>query len=744
MGKMNLTRKSMHVSVQVENNADYARYVINDVLGRLDCPAEPRLLYLKAMYHAYTSSIVPDPLTGRTGSEEAISCLKSGYCQPWSPITEGPHRALVLIAQLTPRRQYYPKELRVMQTTSWDPRLTTTVQQDGYRAIIDELLAKSDELSIFSVEKIDLPILEPKGDDHLTHRSLLRRELYQRPVSWSEQRTIQDPIYESRDHWRASRSRFNVSECVSLLRTWPASFATTLDLAGILQAYNTIGGHNGRFEKVLLTDILEVQIGAEWGSLVNLCRESSISDAYKLIFTFACMAFRQDANIDALKVLIAFTVFTDLKVLSPPNWPVYTQFRSNQLPRMDYLVQLMRPHLISYAGDERSTFGFNLSHKQRKKFEAAELAHEKQQDSDAKLVAEFLLKQWPCAEPQIEDFSTPVLIDIEQALNTIRPEWMRLFQNLELSEYLSWAQVILNAHCTDLAPTSVLSTGDGVEPPIFRMRIRGGELPTLQVLLCQPLLPAHGSAKALPLQERRVNVPKPLEHCGEKMTMFKPQNLVMSKNQRAIVPEEIYELGKIIRLASHSRSAVEKQYADDLAQSLQAFRDVFQVSRPQQIPPTPVMNLSQMTQSAFRVQEHFRDLETSFQYGYPVKWLRQGGLWPAISPITLLENLRSTAMVDFGSGMRGKLIEYALSITRLQRLRRIDEAYQKPNSQRLSEEQKNPGHTNWKPTESPDWLLLEIDSNMLIRASQVDVAMATISPRSGSNSVLQMNMGQGK
>ncbi|KAG4255504.1 hypothetical protein FPRO03_14144 [Fusarium proliferatum] len=51
-------------------------------------------------------------------------------------------------------------------------------------------------------------------------------------------------------------------------------------------------------------------------------------------------------------------------------------------------------------------------------------------------------------------------------------------------------------------------------------------------------------------------------------------------------------------------------------------------------------------------------------------------------------------------------------------------------------------HSNWKPIDHPEWLLLEIDNNLLIRPSQIDVARAIISPSSASNSVLQMNMGQ--
>jgi hypothetical protein len=44
----------------------------------------------------------------------------------------------------------------------------------------------------------------------------------------------------------------------------------------------------------------------------------------------------------------------------------------------------------------------------------------------------------------------------------------------------------------------------------------------------------------------------------------------------------------------------------------------------------------------------------------------------------------------------------------------------------------------------PDWLLLEIDGDILLRAEQVQVALATVSPQTNENSVLQLLMGKGK
>lgn len=69
------------------------------------------------MCHAYTSFILPDPLTGRTGTEEALHCLNSGCYQPWTPLNEGHTQLLRDLASLTPKRVYYPHDMKVMQKT---------------------------------------------------------------------------------------------------------------------------------------------------------------------------------------------------------------------------------------------------------------------------------------------------------------------------------------------------------------------------------------------------------------------------------------------------------------------------------------------------------------------------------------------------------------------------------------------------------------------------------------------------
>ena len=725
MGLMTYRRNGIHVAVEVANDGSYGRFAINDVLGRLECPAEPRLLYLKAQFHAYTSFVLPDTLTGRTGTEEAVQCLKSGYCQPWTPLNPGPYEILASIAKLTPIRNYYPKDLRVMQQVSWDAQLTTTIQTDDFRLIVETICKKSEQLSVFTIHQTQLPLLESAGDRHLLRRSYLRSGLYHRPISDSDsQQSAPDIAYDARDRPQASQQQMNVYESVSLICNWPSGMPTTSDLAGILQNWPTIGGYNESFDRILLSDRLAVHFALEWGSLANLCLNSEPKDKYQLMFLFALMSYDDNADMDIIRTLIAFAVLEKLKALDPPKWPSYIHFRQNQVPRTDYLLQLIKPCCIPYPGDERSTFQYSLSSKQRRRLEVAELAYEQETEDQSKTLAQFLLHQWPCMEPTTEGFALPILVDVPKAMEIIRPEWQRLFQNLELSQYTQQVQLVLDRH----------RTGVEIQRPKARLevkedsstRCRADELPTLS----RNLLRKFGFTSSVELLRA---APKEEIMC------------VKAKLTSSPVSREIQELEGILDGITESQSNVRQQYGRDMMQSLNALKTLQSTPKHNENLVTRSDLSAAILKAEHTVREQFQQLSTAFEGGdRRTQWLREGGLWPCITPVTLLEQLRSVSRFVFGDRMKESIILYALSITTLQRFIRMEHAHQKGNFRGLLEEQENPGHRNWWPIRYPDWLLLEIDANFLIRPDQVDVALATIFPASRSNSVLQMNMGQGK
>lgn len=129
-----------HPKIHIFNTGHYARFFINEILGCLECASEPRLVYFKAYCHAITSSVMPDPLTGRTGTNQAIHSLQAGNTCPWAPLDEEFHQTLSLMAQLTPRRVYYPEKLKVFQKVSRNEKMTPAIQHDDFSGIVANIM----------------------------------------------------------------------------------------------------------------------------------------------------------------------------------------------------------------------------------------------------------------------------------------------------------------------------------------------------------------------------------------------------------------------------------------------------------------------------------------------------------------------------------------------------------------------------------------------------------------------------
>ncbi|KAL8365011.1 hypothetical protein RB595_004022 [Gaeumannomyces hyphopodioides] len=119
-------------------------------------------------------------------------------------------------------------------------------------------------------------------------------------------------------------------------------------------------------------------------------------------------------------------------------------------------------------------------------------------------------------------------------------------------------------------------------------------------------------------------------------------------------------------------------------------------------------------------------------------------LLPAITPILLLERLSAGYRAELSGAWLQCLVDYAASLTELQRAERMVRAADDGDVEALARELQNPGHQNWDPFELPNWLLLEIELGILIRPLQALVASAMMAPPGARNHVVQLNMGEGK
>ncbi|TGO18614.1 hypothetical protein BPAE_0372g00020 [Botrytis paeoniae] len=719
LGPLTYRRRGMHIEVQVASTTEYGRFEIDSVLGRLTCPSEPRLFYSKAQFHAFTSFVLPDPLTRRTGTEEALYTLKLGYCQPWRPLNDRLASILRVIGRLSPIREYYPKDKRHLQKVIWNQNLTTNVQHDSFEGLAQEILAKSDQLQYFTADQ-GTPINIQTGCPlQLRKRGEIQRLRYERSVSYLGTSTTEDMIYDSRDRHANLHQATNVYQIARLFHKQLFRVHLTRKLADILKNWKLIGGFyhiksDSPNISSCLSDLIENDIGEQWGSLTNFCRQNDPQEPYKLLFRLSLLSFGTKPDMDAIHCLAAFGCLNELKALQPPNSPCFTRFKPYSSPTLEMLS--------SFIADDYPVIEPVASMTDMEKDWFRE-RHGALCKAEGKRLALFLLEQWPSEVLSAEGFESN-LLNVKRVIKIVHPEWQRLIQNMRLSEYVAQAQEILDRHKTEKS-TSMPHVWDR-KSTLLSMTSHGVVIPSLSDLLAKPAIipPCH-----LPDKPRSVCPPINWNGVSGKTALCK----------------EIFELDRILDSFAKSPDLLRKQYGNDLKKSLLALKDTNELPELQWNQPAMNITKKDIENSRVILKQAFERIQNALSAGdIRFQWLRLGGLWPCVTPITILEQLRSSSDNHFGSNMRETLVMYGVLITSLQRLLRIIHAQLKDDSQNLRQESQNYGHENWSPLQFPDWLLLEIDSNILIRCEQIDVAHAILSPESRSNSVLQMNMGQGK
>ncbi|PYI00078.1 hypothetical protein BO71DRAFT_454866 [Aspergillus ellipticus CBS 707.79] len=743
LGKIEFWSHGIHVLVRKANDGYYGRYLIDDVLGCLSCPAESRLLYTKAQLHAFTAFTLPDPLTARMGAEEALACLQSGRFQPWAPLAQTSVDLLQTISRLTPQRRYYPTNLRCQQTVCWDEKLPFTIQNDRYEAIVEVIFNRSRSLSLFNTTVPPPTIQVASNQGQLRERAQWRRSIYTRPDNLSEDKTVvSDYAYFSKAQSIPLNRASNVFEVVSLLREQPSVLRTTHNLANILQTSSYIGGYGGPFSPNSLEDTISADFADRWGGLVRLCQECKPEDAYYLMFHLGLMAYSSDVNMEVIRVLVAFFTLQDLRKLTLPLYTSFEGFSSRNEPDLDSMMALIKPFWMKYKDDtptfaSRSIWKRNSSRARHDREE-----HDRNCLNDSEKLARLLLGQWPCPEPSQDDFSSEFL-DLEKAREEINRDWLRRYKNMQLMSHIDNVQAVLDAHS---AKTNYVRDSYTQQlPELFQspaIKLQNAALRLEQAMLCK------GKSQSGPDS----NVP--LKH-NSLLLRQRTELDYDTPCQMKYVPEpELTEIEKLVASITESDCAVKATYGKDLQLSIAALKEKRKDGETiSSFSPGLCDGFSEGMSIYHEAIKHAREeVQRSYNLIYNTfssrdaksRWLQHGSLWACISPITILEQLRSASSSQVGLNMKEAIISYGLTVVKLQRLMRMKESFAKRDQSRLDQEYNHPDHAEWDYLAYPDWILLEIDGNVQIRHEQVTVAMEMICPTSGTNSVLQMNMGQGK
>lgn len=714
-----------HVEITIKTGANnLIKFDIDEVLGRLVTPPEPALIYAKAYYHALTSFPIPDPLTSRTGMEEAFHILRSGAAQPWQALSGTlPQKFLQNITQLSPKREFYPSDQRRLQTVHWDPTLPATVQHDHLDALAQDLIYKSNQLEVF--EKNQNSILPRPLACILRKRGEHERVLYEPSSLHPLHHSINDHVYHSRDVAKDSWHTHNVANITRCLLGRPFQILGKIDLKAVLQEQQVLGGfEQGSILACSLSKLFNGKVFDRWGQLVLRSINADPLRPYNVAFDLALLAYQGLGDIH--QVLAAFARLNELKELQLPHCPEFSdlKFAEPEVGKFAILIKALSPEF------ERSR-----KHRQDR---AALQRHEDRCMEESRLLAQYFTGQWPARQLQLTDEAPQTkLIKSTEAFEAILETWNKVHHNHDLILFISNVQAILDRNTIPRPADIVAST---------TVRARISKQDMMRV--------AHSLRNAPTIPDLGQEVlPKATMQTVQSAPILSPRHLVTQRStpshSKRPQKEGLRELGYILKDLSRTSDSIRRSYGEDLLKSLAALEQADDAATEMRVLIDAFGHEFGLQHQIFEVDKLIQSQRTTIFDHFGMcddryQWLRLGDLWPDSGTVTLLEQLRSSVQVNFGPGVKEALVDFGLLITLRQWLGRVRHEYLHRNARKLQDLLQNTGHENWSPVDRPDWLLMEIEADLLIRPRQVDVAHQLIHPSSQQNSLTQLMMGEGK
>ncbi|KAL0058904.1 hypothetical protein AAF712_014386 [Marasmius tenuissimus] len=736
IGEISFQMNGLHTLVSInpaatsDRRVQYFRYGIDESLGRLVGTSSSLHARLYKIYlTALTSYILPDRLTGRTGAEEALKELRSAACKSFISLDDESQDLLHKLANITPKREYYPSHLKVMQTVKWNA-LPALAQHNSFFTECQGILEFSVRLGVFSDAHGDKKVvrtLEEGPSSILVNRAAFRSMWYYPHEFHKDQPN--DCDYRSRDVPNVV-SESLVYSTSNLISHWPSNLSTTNNLLSNLSCLSNgkVGGRTNQGNTSLYVQyLISYPLSDTWIDLFDVLRAHTTSP-YQVAFILCMLGYNYTGCSKVqhlIPTLIAFATrreeFLQL-IHSPPVWGSY-QISEGFKPDPSRLRQVTsraaREFQFEGYGDVPRRTGETDSSLFRRRKEH----YDERKEDEVKRIVDFVMRQWP--SPDVNSRALPYFTIVKSAdfINDVKSLFSLWYQNYELKLHLDDVQSLLN-------------------------RIRG-----------QP------KSRVVPPEEVAYSF-TPSYHCGARPPSFialeeimrRPPPSLSDLPARVLPPtfvpgfrtKSVADLASIDTLIGElgcSNDPVRCNYASDVDRSLDALKNYREVEEVHYDgSDTHLFCENQKTcdnhlrGSLHKIQKFLQSSSLTSNVGEEV--MARAGLWPCLKLRPILETIASSNASRPPEAWLRTIKKLARSLLLSQKAHRMLRYLQQRNFDDLNKEFNV--HASVHEVDDCDWLLIQADSDFLVREVQLAVAQEMISPSSPGNIVLQLNMGEGK
>ncbi|KAF8851671.1 hypothetical protein BDZ45DRAFT_140606 [Acephala macrosclerotiorum] len=735
-GEVTYERVAGHVrvSVQKDSAAKAHAYHVDSHIGRLVDNGSLRSKLFLCYLHGVTAFCLVDPLTKKTGTEQAISILNSAAVRSFVRLTQEDVEILSKIARLTPGRKYYPENERVMQTVTWS-KLGFMAQHGRFYTSVNSILDQADTYDVFNPEASVERLRPDHVQVHLLERDFIRSSTLRVSGFGAEDHSVNyDIVYSSRDRNQNSSQGFQAFIMSSTIchERKLLHYHVHGDLTSLLwAAFSKINDVHGpglepplcdmRYSAKQLLEPAKI-VSKYWSSLhETFSRSNPRFDKFGLMIWLSTLAFAKDSDMQILQSLAFLFSAPDAIPMSAPFVKIFQLGKGSKINSPD-LRNAFRPaaltpfHQCAEANLPKYTWENARALKKRR-----QSTFKNNQDRALNKFLKELEAQWPYEVPVIPScysFDTPCpYIDMDKALLIAKPKFKIWFDNHQYAKYLKRIADALNEQ--QISPVQSLVY------PVSSRAING----------------QRGQGCGF------VNI-EDIFACSTPSVLV-PENRILdgliSSDLSAEKP--IFRLAALLQNAeSQTHSSYEENYIKDLRGSLTSLQSRSSQSGLQltgdAIKEALIVNLNRCQKHVYQVYEAIVSalgLPNGSKASEIAVGVKQS---PRVSPIFLLQQLSRTRWQKISNDWKISIVQYGHALTDLHRAQRLLSLAS--NHADLIRELQNSGHKNWNSLDYPESLLLEVESGIMIREVQEEIAHHMRNPQPGANTVMQLNMGEGK
>jgi len=675
-GNVSFSRHGHHVRVLVDiggsphQRMTYQTYRIDTDLGCLTGNGSLTSRLYRAYLHALSSNPCSvDPLTKMTGTEEALSILRSAACRSFTKIDHRDARLFHSIASLTTKREWYPSHLQCMQRVHW-ASLPVASQHHGLYLSCASIVEIHKGLQLFHHDDQNSSSLFadfPTRQEHLLRRASLRAAIlyppeFREPLPGDNV----DATYNARDLLQPASAEGRAHLAALSIYLWSPQKSLAIDIYSQLEkALQPLTGPNGSIISLRYSrDWLNPNLPDDWLPMYDVCRQSSMQHhRFQLLFSLPAMTYSSSHLDNAVHTLVALAVVPQFKHENPPTHTSY-DLSDGYMPTEEKLSTFVSSCAVSFKESPEESVHEYRSRIQR----------------DSKTVVTQLTTWWPCRTPPPCDFLDNSLYNLGELTSEVVTLFSSCYRNWELKVYLDRVRDILSQ--VEAAP-------DQRSDYIFTTETR------------RPLLAFHEITIANLLSSRP---PPTLPSSGATLQIITAPTQTRSMSGS----EELRQLIDTIR--RRSANSFQTKYASDLHQSRSHI--MLYHNKLSSVPPT-------LTHLDLFREHYVESRERCVQCLYILahslgpqtkseRAVHEAGQWPRTTPRALFGCLASTSRIYMPLLWRGCLISFAKFCLEYQRARRMLLLATHDQFEDLCKETGNIGCDGWEAESYPDWLLIQV------------------------------------